>query len=79
MKVVYQLALPAGREPAPAVKMLTDRIQDADVSLISFRVRYDQAATRFNNYLQVHATELAQLGGQYSKLKPLPVFTLPVK
>lgn len=77
LRVVYRLALPTDREPAPAVKTLTDQIQDADTNLIGYRVRYDQAATRFNNYLQVHAAELTQLGGSYARFRPLPLFTLP--
>ncbi|UYZ63674.1 hypothetical protein [Hymenobacter weizhouensis] len=76
LRVVYALALPNGREPAAPVKLLTDQIQTADSEVVSFRVRYDQAATRFNNYLQLHTAELEQLGGKYSKLQPLPLFTL---
>ncbi|TGE06371.1 hypothetical protein [Hymenobacter fodinae] len=76
LQIVYRIALPTDREPADAIKILTTKIQDADAELVGFRVRYDQAATRLNNYLQVHPTELSQLGGQYSKLKPLPLFTL---
>ncbi|RSK44320.1 hypothetical protein [Hymenobacter perfusus] len=75
LRAVYTL-LPNEQEPAAAIKTLTDQIQAADGELISFRVRYDQAATRFNNYLQVHTAELEQLGGKYAKLKPLPLFTL---
>ncbi|UOQ77798.1 hypothetical protein MUN84_03815 [Hymenobacter sp. 5516J-16] len=76
LRVVYAVALPADREPSAPVKTLTDQIQSADAELVSFRVRYDQAASRFNNYLQVHTAELEQLGGKYIKLKPLPLFTL---
>ncbi|TGD79700.1 hypothetical protein [Hymenobacter wooponensis] len=76
LQIVYRIALPTDRQPAAPIKTLTDKIQDADGELVGFRVRYDQAAVRLNNYLQVHATELNQLGGQYSKLKPLPLFTL---
>ncbi|GAB2794341.1 hypothetical protein HNQ93_003865 [Hymenobacter luteus] len=76
LRVVYAVALPADQEPAAPVKTLTDQIQSADAQLVNFRIRYDQAASRFNNYLQVHTAELEQLGGKYSKLKPLPLFTL---
>ncbi|WP_155832995.1 hypothetical protein [Hymenobacter swuensis] len=75
LRAVYTL-LPAGQEPTAAIKTLTDQIQVADGELISFRVRYDQAATRFNNYIQVHTAELEQLGSKYANLKPLPLFTL---
>jgi hypothetical protein len=76
LQIVYRIALPTDRQPAEPVKALTDQIQAADGELVGFRVRYDQAAMRFNNYLQVHMAELNQLGGKYSKLKPLPLFTI---
>lgn len=76
LQIVYRIALPTDRQPAESIKALTDKIQDADGQLVGFRVRYDQAATRLNNYLQVHTAELNQLGGPYRKLKPLPLFTL---
>lgn len=75
LRVVYAL-VPTQPEPGSAVAQLTTQIQTADTNLISYRVRYDEAATRFNNYLQVHAAELEQLGGKYATLKPLPLFTL---
>ncbi|OWP64467.1 hypothetical protein CDA63_03605 [Hymenobacter amundsenii] len=76
LRAVYGLALPENREPAPIVRELTERIQTADAELVAYRVHYDQAATRFNNYLVVHAQELQQLGGSYAKLQPLPLFTI---
>ncbi|SNC60320.1 hypothetical protein SAMN06265337_0233 [Hymenobacter gelipurpurascens] len=76
LRMVYNMALPADKEPPTDIKTLTTQIQDANAEVVVFRIRYDQAATRFNNYLQVHGAELQQLGGQYSKLKPLPLFTL---
>lgn len=76
LRAVYAVALPPDREPTTAVKTLTDQIQSADAELVNFRIRYDQAASRFNKYLQVHTAELEQLGGKYSKLRPLPLFTL---
>ncbi|WP_139920765.1 hypothetical protein [Hymenobacter sp. DG01] len=76
LRVVYAVALPPDQEPAAPIKTLTNQIQSADAELVNFRIRYDQAASRFNNYLQVHTAELEQLGGKYSKLRPLPLFTL---
>jgi hypothetical protein len=76
LRMVYSMALPADKTPTDDIKTLTTQIQDANTEVVVFRIRYDQAARRFNNYLQVHATELQELGGQYSKLKPLPLFTL---
>ncbi|MDU0372838.1 hypothetical protein ACFPAF_20730 [Hymenobacter endophyticus] len=75
LRVVYAL-VPAQPEPGSVVAQLTTQIQTADTDLVSYRVRYDEAATRFNNYLKVHAAELEQLGGKYAALKPLPLFTL---
>ncbi|MCA8830937.1 hypothetical protein [Hymenobacter pini] len=76
LRVVYGL-VPNQPAPGSVLEQLTARIQTADTDLVTFRVRYDEAATRFNNYLQVHAAELEQLGGKYARLKPLPLFTLP--
>ncbi|WP_426492494.1 hypothetical protein [Hymenobacter sp. 102] len=75
LRVVYAL-VPTQTESGSVVAQLTAQIQTADTDLVSYRVRYDEAATRFNNYLQVHASELQQLGGRYAKLTPLPLFTL---
>lgn len=75
LRVTYAL-LPATPEPASAVATLTNQVRDADAAVVSFRVRYDQAAARFNTYLQLHGPELEQLGGKYAQLKPLPLFTI---
>lgn len=76
LRMVYNMALPVDKEPTDNVKTLTTQIQDANAEVVVFRIRYDQAATRFNNYLQVHSSDLQELGGKYSKLTPLPLFTL---
>lgn len=78
LRAVYGLvptaALP--NDEATTVQALTGQIQAADAELVGFRVRYDQAAMRFNNYLQLHQAELQQLGSKYTKLQPLPLFVL---
>ena len=75
LRAVYAL-VPESPQPSPVVRALTDQIQAADAELVGFRVRYDQAAIHFNNYVQVHAKELNQLGGSYATLQPLPLFAL---
>ncbi|NVO31187.1 hypothetical protein [Hymenobacter lapidiphilus] len=78
LRAVYGL-VPVPTSPtveATPVLMLTGQIQEADAELVGFRTRYDQAAMRFNNYLQLHQNELRQLGGKYADLQPLPLFTL---
>lgn len=78
LQAVYGLVpLPTSpdTEATPAL-VLTGRIQEADAELVGFRTRYDQAAMRFNKYLQLHQAEVEQLGRGYTKLQPLPLFTL---
>jgi hypothetical protein len=76
LHVLYTVALPANGSTSETVKTLTQGIQDTDNEVVGFRVRYDQAAKQFNNYLKLHQEELTSLGGKYSKLKPLPLFEL---
>ncbi|RFP63773.1 hypothetical protein D0N36_17745 [Hymenobacter lapidiphilus] len=78
LQAVYGL-VPLPTSPnveATPVLMLTGQIQEADAELVGFRSRYDQAAMRFNNYLQLHQAEIQQLGSKYAQLQPLPLFTL---
>ncbi|TGE18658.1 hypothetical protein [Hymenobacter elongatus] len=76
LRVVYALALPAAGQPDATVQQLTTDIQTADSQVVGFRLRYDQAAKQFNNYVQLHQEALTTLGGKYSKLQPLPLFEL---
>ncbi|QDA61406.1 hypothetical protein [Hymenobacter jejuensis] len=76
LHVLYTVALPNNGQPTEGVKTLTQEIQDTDNQVVGFRVRYDQAAKQFNNYLQLHQEEISSLGGKYSKLQPLPLFEL---
>lgn len=78
LRAVYGL-VPVPTSPtveATPVLELTGRIQETDAELVGYRSRYDQAAIRFNKYLQLHQAELQQLGSSYAKLQPLPLFTL---
>ena len=76
LKVALPLAAPDGNAPTAAVRDYVEHIQAADAEVVAYRVRYDRAAKAYNAYLQVHGTELAKLGGQYTQLKPLPLFEL---
>jgi hypothetical protein len=44
--------------------------------VVSYRAHYDAAAKAYNNYLRLHQAELAQMGDQYARLRPLPLFEL---
>ena len=54
-----------------------DTIGQYDGQVAGYRVQYDRAAKRFNNYLQLHQPELQTLGGKYKQLAPLPLFEIP--
>ncbi|GAA4384044.1 hypothetical protein [Hymenobacter koreensis] len=58
------------------VESLTETIKVADNEVAGFRVRYDQAARMYNNYLQMHAETLKKAGRKYARLQPLPLFEL---
>lgn len=51
-------------------------IGEYDGQVVGQRVQYDQAAKKFNNYIQLHQAELQSLGGKYKQLAPLPLFEL---
>jgi len=77
LHLVYGFVQPAtGQAASPAVQQLTTDIQAADTEVVGFRLRYDQAAKQFNNYLKLHQVEITALGDKYGKLQPLPLFEL---
>ena len=77
LHAVYVLALPdADAPPTPTIGSLAQTIREADDQVVTYRVRYDEAAKRFNDYLQQHQEGLTSLGGKYAKLQPLPLFTI---
>jgi hypothetical protein len=76
LKAVYNLAQPAAGQPDATVQQLTTSIQTADSEVVGYRLRYDQAAKQFNNYVQLHQDALSKLGGKYKQLQPLPLFEL---
>ncbi|WP_331143924.1 hypothetical protein [Hymenobacter sp.] len=68
---------PDGPAPSTTVLNTLDTIGQYDGEVVGYRVKYDQAAKRFNNYIQLHQAELQSLGGKYKQLTPLPLFELP--
>lgn len=76
LRAVHEVALPVSGPANETVHTLTESIQAADNEVIGHRVRYDQAAKQFNNYLKLHESEISKIGGEYSQLKPLPLFEL---
>ncbi|SMB98231.1 hypothetical protein SAMN00120144_1015 [Hymenobacter roseosalivarius DSM 11622] len=76
LRAVYAVALPASGPANETVQSLTESIQAADNQVVGYRVRYDQAAKQFNNYLKVHEPEISKAGAKYKQLQPLPLFEL---
>ena len=62
--------------PSSTVQNTFDTIGQYDGLVVGYRVQYDRAAKQFNNYLQLHQSELQSLGGKYRQLAPLPLFEL---
>lgn len=75
LNAVYDLAQPE-LERNQEILALTETIKEADSQVVGFRVRYDQAAKRYNQYLQLHAETLRKAGRKYARLQPLPLFEL---
>ena len=79
LTALYPVAAPNGGAPTENARNFVEGIQQLDAGVVGFRVQYDDAAKRYNNYLQLHQAELQSLGGKYADLKPLPLFTIVVK
>lgn len=79
LNAVYPVAAPSGGAPTENARNFIEGIQQLDAGVVGFRVQYDDAAKRYNNYLQLHGAELQSLGGKYAELKPLPLFTIGAK
>ena len=79
LNALLPVAAPNGGAPTENVRNFVEGIQQLDAGVVGFRVQYDDAAKRYNNYLQLHEAELQSLGGKYAGLKPLPVFTIGAK
>ena len=79
LNALYPVAAPNGGAPTDNARNFVEGIQQLDAGVVGFRVQYDDAAKRYNNYLQLHGAELQALGGKYADLKPLPLFTIGAK
>ncbi|MCI1186175.1 hypothetical protein MON38_02000 [Hymenobacter sp. DH14] len=79
LNALYPVAAPNGGAPTENARNFVEGIQQLDAGVVGFRVIYDDAAKRYNNYLQLHGEELQSLGGKYVDLKPLPLFTIGAK
>ena len=79
LNALYPVAAPDGGAPTENARNFIEGIQQLDAGVVGFRVQYDDAAKRYNNYLQLHEAELQSLGGKYAGLKPLPLFTIGAK
>ncbi|MDQ2792890.1 MAG: hypothetical protein M3Y12_02620 [Bacteroidota bacterium] len=79
LNALYPVAAPNGGAPTENARNFIEGIQQLDAGVVGFRVQYDDAAKRYNNYLQLHGAELQSLGSKYAGLKPLPLFTIGVK
>ncbi|WP_133272230.1 hypothetical protein [Hymenobacter radiodurans] len=76
LRAVYAVALTASGPVNETVQTLTENIKIADNEVVGYRVRYDQAAKQFNNYLKLHESEISKIGGEYRQLQPVPLFEL---
>ena len=79
LNALYPVAAPSGGAPTENARNFIEGIQQLDAGVVGFRVQYDDAAKRYNNYLQLHEAELQSLGSKYAGLKPLPLFTIGAK
>ena len=79
LNALYPVAAPNGGAPNENARNFVEGIQQLDAGVVGFRVQYDDAAKRYNSYLQLHGAELQSLGGKYAQLKPLALFTIGAK
>ena len=79
LNALYPVAAPNGAASSENARNFVEGIQQLDAGVVGFRVIYDDAAKRYNNYLTLHKDELQSLGGKYAELKPLPLFTIGAK
>lgn len=78
LRVLYPVAAPNGNAPTENARNFVEGLQQLDAGVVGFRVQYDRAARQYNDYFKLHQAELQSLGGKYTELKPLPLFTVQV-
>jgi hypothetical protein len=76
LKPLLVLAAPEGNAPTARIRDYVEHIMLADANVVSYRAHYDAAAKAYNAYLRLHQAELAKIGDQYARLRPLPLFEL---
>ncbi len=76
LKPLVLLAAPEGNAPTARIRDYVEHIMLADANVVSYRAHYDAAAKAYNAYLRQHQAELAKMGDQYARLRPLPLFEL---
>jgi hypothetical protein len=60
----------------PITGQLLNEIQEEDNNVIVYRIRYDQKAKEFNDFISRNQNKLTKSGQPYNNFKPLPVFEL---
>ncbi|WP_196282157.1 hypothetical protein [Hymenobacter jeongseonensis] len=78
-RVLMPVASPNGNAPTENARNFVEGLQQLDAGVVGFRVQYDRAAMQYNNYVKLHQAEIQSLGGKYSGVKLLPLFTLGAK
>lgn len=76
LTALYPVAAPNGNAPNESIRNFVEGLQQTNAGVVSLRASYDNAARQYNEYLKLHQEELQTLGGKYSTLKPLPLFTI---
>ena len=76
LHALYPMAAPTGAAPTENARNFVEGLQQLDAGVVGFRVQYDRAAKQYNNYFKLHQSELQALGGEYTDVKPLPLFEL---
>ena len=71
-----RLAAPGDQAPNEKIRDLVESVKLDDADEVGQRIRYDRFVKSYNDYLKLHGEKLQQLGGKYSTLKPLPLFTI---
>jgi hypothetical protein len=74
LHALYPVAAPNGNAPTETARDFVEGIQQLDAGVVPFRLQYNQAARKYNDYLKLHQPELKSLGGKYAEAMPLPLF-----
>ncbi len=75
-RALLPVAAPNGNAPTENARNFVEGLRELDAGVVGFRVQYDRAAMQYNNYVKLHQPEIQSLGGKYTAVKPLPLFTI---